>query len=42
LAVRAYQQWGEKEKGIARDRANIVCSQSAHAALDKACHFYGI
>lgn len=42
LAVRAYQAQGEAERGIARADANIVCSQSAHSALDKACHFYGI
>jgi len=42
LAVRGYQVEGELERGIARSDANIVCSQAAHAALDKACHFYGI
>lgn len=36
MAVRAYRIWGEREKGISRDKAVIIAPQTIHAAVLKA------
>lgn len=40
LAMLAYKKWALKEKGITKP--NIVASQTAHAAFDKACFLFDI
>jgi glutamate/tyrosine decarboxylase-like PLP-dependent enzyme len=40
LAVRAHVVWGKKQRGIVYPE--IVCSKTAHAALNKACEMFGI
>ena len=39
LAMLAYRQWG-RSKGITQP--NVITSITAHAAFDKACHYFGI
>ena len=40
LAVKAARQRGRRERGI--DDPNIVLPTSAHAAFEKACHYFGL
>jgi len=40
LAMKAYRDWGRKEKGI--ERPEIVAPASAHAAFDKAAEYFGM
>lgn len=40
MAMLAYREWGLKTKGITKP--NIVMSHTAHAAFDKACHYFHI
>ncbi len=40
LAMLAYKEQGKAVRGI--DRPNIVCSETAHAAFDKAGFYFGI
>ncbi|CAD7953737.1 unnamed protein product [Amoebophrya sp. A25] len=40
MAMLAYRNWGRAEKGISRP--NIVAPITAHAAFDKAAHYFGI
>ena len=40
LAVLAYKVQCQREKGVTKP--NIVCSETAHCAFDKACFYFGI
>jgi len=40
LAMKAYRDWGRKEKGI--ERPAILAPASAHAAFDKAAEYFGM
>lgn len=40
LAVKTYRDWARETKGIREPE--IVLPKSAHAAFDKACHYFGI
>jgi sphinganine-1-phosphate aldolase len=39
-AMLAYREWGRDTKGIARP--NIIMPNTAHPAIDKGCHYFGI
>lgn len=40
MAMKTYRDWGKATKGISHP--NIVVPLTAHAAFDKACHYFGI
>jgi sphinganine-1-phosphate aldolase len=40
LAMKAYRDWGRVRKGISRPE--IIAPDTAHAAFDKAAHYFGI
>lgn len=40
LATNAYREHGREVRGITKP--NVVASESAHVAIDKACHYLGI
>ena len=37
MATKAHRQWAERELGVAPFDMEIICADSAHAAIDKAC-----
>jgi len=40
LAMKAYRDWAKETKGITEPE--MICSDSAHVAFDKASHYFGI
>ncbi|MES1917823.1 MAG: hypothetical protein MHM6MM_009529, partial [Cercozoa sp. M6MM] len=43
MAMKAYRDWGRQVKGIPADvQPRVIAPRSAHAAFEKAAHYFGI